>query len=518
MKTAQSIQSPASMIQQAPLLRIALCLMAGMFAADLFGAITLGISLVAIPLFVGSLVIREKKALLMSAALYLLTVGVGAGVKVALLSSQPVGLAVVDCTEAKLVGIVDDEPRATAKGQKAFVQVVGYVREDGKLQPVRERILVYLKPEMTVARHDSVHLRADLRDAWSRHASYLNYLKRSGVQYVAYAKQVIRTGQDASFNARMERMQTTMSDQLAATMPGDSTAAGIARAMFLGDTDHLDRDLRRSFADAGLSHVLAISGMHITAMFLMLNWLLTFLPLHLRTRLLLMLGILLTYMLLTGASPSVVRAVLVSATVIVAQLAHLRTRALNLLGAAAIAQILYDPSVMYQLGFQLSYAAVAGILLLFPLYERLTATTVTALKHLHEWVGVTLSAQTLTTPIILAVFGKFPAYFLLSNVAVALLGTVCTFAGFITLLVSAIPGVNTVAGWICAQLLNALAVVATWFATLPHAVLSADNLSPQGLAIIGLQLLGVVLLGMFTRWVGRKQLAVVVEEEAVAVG
>lgn len=498
MKNARP-NTPLAQIAQAPLFRVALCLMIGVVAFDQLGAAAWWVLVVVAPLLGTAWLFRSKKTVWMSASLYVLLIGAGAGVQMALTESKGSGLAPIDCTEARLIGWVAESPRKTAKGQKVMVNVMAYVDTTGKQVAVNERILVYLKPEMSVARYDSIHLRADLRDVWSQHEGYLAYLHRMGVRYAAYAEAVVRAGQHHDFSTQMEQFQAKMSDQLAATMPGDTTAAGIARAMFLGDTDHLDRDLRRSFADAGLSHVLAISGMHISIMFLMLNWLLGFLPLHIRARNYLMLTILLVYMLLTGASPSVVRAVVVAGALIVAQLAYLRTRALNLLGAAAIVQLLWEPAVIYQLGFQLSYAAVAGILLLYPLYERAAATSNRILRHVHEGAGVTLAAQAFTTPIILAVFGKFPAYFLLANMSVAVLGTVTTFAGFVALLVSWIPGVAGVAGWICAQLLNILAVVATWFAELPYAVLSADNLSLQGIAIVAMQGLAVVALVLIPR-------------------
>jgi len=486
----------SSAFTSAPLFRIALCVVLGIVLAEscglLLATLVAALPLLALLLCFDKRLAAPRMETVFAVLVYTTAIGLGAAYRAGTTWKADAGLAVENCTTVQLAGVIASKPKSNDRGVKAWIEVYGYVRE-GQFYRVSEKVQLYTDGKTAFSKYDTVFVTASLRDVWSRYPGYMAYLQRNGIRFSAYAESVARGGQCHGFAYRLEAMQHHLAAAFTAHIP-DKEAAGIAVAMFLGDTDHLDRDLRNDFAAAGLSHVLAISGMHIAAMFLLLGYLFQLLPIHNRLKHALVLAVLLAYMLLTGASPSVVRAVIMFGTLLLAKIFYLRHSTLNLLGFSALLQILCDTDVVFQVGFQLSYAAVAGIVLVYPLFERWANTPYPILNHLYSWIGVTLTAQLFTTPIILLTFGQFPTYFLAANVCTALLGTACTFVGFIALAFAYVPGLNVVLGYLCYLLLKALALTASWFAALPHAVLTRCDFAQPGMYVLVLQLLAAVLL------------------------
>lgn len=207
----------------------------------------------------------------------------------------------------------------------------------------------------------------------------------------------------------------------------DKKQAGLAEALLMGYKDDLDQDLLLSYINTGVAHVIAVSGLHLGLIYGLLIMLCN--QLSKRWQRWAAPGIIILalwmFALLSGASPSVLRsAIMFTCLVIGNQLPH-RSSIYNSLAASAFLLLCYDPFLCWDIGFQLSYAAVFSILLFMkPIYH---SAFVQNKYWNYAWklIAITLAAQILTLPVSVYHFHQFPVLFLLTNlVAVPLSGII----------------------------------------------------------------------------------------------
>ncbi len=197
----------------------------------------------------------------------------------------------------------------------------------------------------------------------------------------------------------------------------DPRDAGVARALLLGDKSGLDEATQLAYSSTGAVHVLAVSGLHTVVIAAVIVWLLGLIigeryP-WLRFALL-ALG-LFGYALLTGLSESVLRACFMFLLVFAGRIVRRDAHGLNNLGAAAAITLLVSPASLFALGFQLSYLAVAGIMVFYKQIELWMATGNRYVDWAGAAVAVSLAATLGTLPVTIFYFHQFPTYFALST-------------------------------------------------------------------------------------------------------
>src|SRR4051795_8433704 len=142
-----------------------------------------------------------------------------------------------------------------------------------------------------------------------------------------------------------------------------SREAELARGFVLGEDEGIDEATKEDFRRSGLSHLLAVSGENVTLLALLAMPVLGLLGIPLRERLLWVLGLIAVYVPVAGAGPSIQRAGVMGAVGVLALLGGRRTSRLYALALAAVVTLAVDPGVAADFGWQLSFAAVLGILL-----------------------------------------------------------------------------------------------------------------------------------------------------------
>ena len=208
-------------------------------------------------------------------------------------------------------------------------------------------------------------------------------------------------------------------------VPYPSPATGpLVKALTTGDRSGLDRETVQVFRRSGASHLLALSGLHLGILYMLLLRITALFgnrPAVRRTRGLLLIVLSGLYALVTGASPSIVRAFLF---ILLGETARLLGRPqppLRIFCGALLLQLALNPSVIATVGFQLSYLAMAGIYLLFPRLrawypsEGPSADRRNLPRRMWELMALTLSCQAFTAPLAWFYFRTFPKYFLLTN-------------------------------------------------------------------------------------------------------
>lgn len=252
----------------------------------------------------------------------------------------------------------------------------------------------------------------------------------------------------------------------------DRAERGLVKALLLGIRDELDAEQKAAFARSGTIHVLAVSGMHVGLVYAVFMAMLGWWGRKPRARLLraaFILIVLWGYAGLTGWSPSVLRATVMFSFFVVAEVAERQAEPLNNLFGAAFLLLLWDPLMLMQLSFQLSFLAVLGILLFYRPLLRLWQPPGVVLHYFWSLAAVSIAAQAITTPLSLHMFKAFPLWFLPANLVIVGLVTIGVYAGGLMVLLHAVPVAGPALTWVNVQLVGALAWTSRFFADLPAA-------------------------------------------------
>ena len=239
----------------------------------------------------------------------------------------------------------------------------------------------------------------------------------------------------------------------------DEDAYSVITAMTLGEKTTLSKELKDTYSQVGASHILALSGLHIWA-----------------------------FALLTGLSTSVVRAAFMISVYALLSLGYRERMSVNTLAFVAIVLLAINPMAIYDLGFQLSFLAVLGILLIHPLINNLIAPDV---QLRHRWlssawglVTVSIAAQIATAPLIAYQFGRFSTWFLLSNFIVIPMAWLLLNIALLSIVFFwwswALNGLLAILTWLATTMNHAL----EWVAGLPMSSIEGINLSTVQLYLI----------------------------------
>ena len=262
--------------------------------------------------------------------------------------------------------------------------------------------------------------------------NYRNFLKHHGIYHQINLKNAgykILPNGHKNWLYRISKFKTQIKNRLKKHL--SPKTFGLETALLLGERQALSPDIYQNFQATGTVHILAISGLHIGILLLFLNFL--FKPVKRYSTVLFLIttiGILWFYALLTGFSPSVLRAVIMFSFLQIGMQSKRQTNVYNSLFLAALVMLLINPEYLYQVGFQMSFAAVLAIVSFYPVFEKYFPVQQRILKYFTDLLWVSLSAQLGVLPLSLYYFHQFPTYFLLANSLSIPLLFLILFSGF----------------------------------------------------------------------------------------
>lgn len=216
----------------------------------------------------------------------------------------------------------------------------------------------------------------------------------------------------------------------------------ILRALILGDKSKLDDQLQNAYVSAGAMHILAVSGLHVGIIFSILQIILSPLKRGRKTKFAfaaISISVLVFYAFLSGLSPSVCRAVLMTSLIIVSQVLKRKSNIYNTLAVAAFFLLIYDPYQLFSVGFQLSFIAVLGIVYLQPRIFNSISIDNKVFNYVWYLISVTLAAQIAVMPLALHYFHIFPVYFLLANLPLIFMAYIILSGGFLLIVTALLP-------------------------------------------------------------------------------
>lgn len=330
----------------------------------------------------------------------------------------------------------------------------GEIQKDTLLRNIgKKKFLLYFPIDSTtrsLKRGDelliSAHLSPPANNGNPDEFDYARYLLRKGVSGTAYVPAGCwrKIGYDSSLTLRqtaLDYREKVVTLYRKMGFRGDELA--VLSALTVGDKEELSEEIMETYSVAGASHVLALSGLHIG--FLCALFLLLLSPLwkrwsYLKPFLLLLIVLLLwSFAFLTGLSPSVVRAVLMCSIVMLSTLQLQKPLTLNTLAATAFLMLLCNPVGLFDVGFQLSFSAVAAIVLLQPRIYGLFPVKNCVLRKVWALITVSVAAQIGTAPLVMLYFSSFSTHFLLTNIGVIPWVSFIMYSAVVFLLITPFP-------------------------------------------------------------------------------
>ena len=210
------------------------------------------------------------------------------------------------------------------------------------------------------------------------------------------------------------------------SIAGAGSEGAILSAIAIGDRSRIDRTLKDDFRSSGAMHLIALSGLHIGVLYFFLTLTFALLGNSRPARLirkLLILALLWTYAIISGMSNSILRAVIMITVYEAGELFDSDRNLLRALAISAFITTLWQPDAPFQIGFQLSYGAMAAICFIYPAVKSLLECRSALMEKVWNTVALSISCQAATAPLVWLYFGTFPRYFMITNfVAIPLTG------------------------------------------------------------------------------------------------
>lgn len=418
-------------------------------------------------------------------------------------TGAPSVATLVDGEEHELVGTVMDDPRPR---EDRVQLVLGEIATaiDGREIPLGDRLLVWMPRGVDARSGDRLRVsaRIELAEDFDGFA-YREYLSRQGVGAIGRPRFVEVVGEVGGPHRLLAGVRDALLGGLNSIVPEPEAALGAG--ILLGVRAAIAPEINDAFATAGLTHVVAISGWNIAIVAALVAAMAR--PLERRpggrwTTALVTAATVAAYVVLTGASPSVVRAALMAAAMLVARLGGSRAHASSALGLAALVMLLAAPAVLWDVGFQLSLLATGGLIWFGPSIERRLPGWP---GWMREPIALTLAAQLTTLPVILVNFERLSLVAPIANVLVVpfvpiamLFSAVASLAGMLGSAVD-LPllgdGMAWLAGGVAWLVLRVIVTLGTAVASLPLAAVDASIPTPLAAAWLPILALASWALG-----------------------
>jgi competence protein ComEC len=358
-----------------------------------------------------------------------------------------------------LIVRIEESPKEKIRSLKANAEVKSVVNGSeiktalGRLQlyfPKGENLNIHYG-DILIIRNDNLHSIGKPKNPYE--FDYRQFLAFKQIHHQAYISKgnfrILNREPDKSLRGYVVKLNRYFNNILKQNITNSQSFA-IASSLLIGNREYLDFELIKAYSSSGAMHVLAVSGLHVGILFLILDKLMFFLNNRNRKLLLLksfiIIFIIWLYAMLTGFSPSVQRAAIMFSLITLGKSLKRGYDIYNVLSVSAVFQLLLNPFSIMEVGFQLSYSAVLGIVMFQKFFTDLIYVRNKILNYLWQITCVSISAQLITFPIGLLYFHQFPLYFFVSNLVVIPAAFCIMLAGVAMLLLSPFPYISLVLG------------------------------------------------------------------------
>jgi competence protein ComEC len=328
---------------------------------------------------------------------------------------------------------------------------------------IGDQMIILVKPQLITNRNNPFEF------------DFQSFVRKHSVWFSAYLADGtwMKTGRHVR---RLSNLSEQVRQKLLTTLAAqirDKEERSVVEALTLGYREELDPETKDYFSSTGAMHVLAVSGLHVGLIYWILNVLLGGLR---RWKAgqhavpVVLVGLLWGYAFLTGFSPSVQRATVMFSFVIIGNAIRRPVNIFNSLAASALVLVLIRPDVIFEVGFQLSYLAVFGIVLIQPKLAAFVSPQNKIIRAVWELFTVSVAAQMATFPLGLLYFNQMSNLFWVSNFIVIPAATVLIWATFLFFVFSFVPLVSGFFAFLLKWVTHAMILALKYLSKLPLAV------------------------------------------------
>lgn len=376
----------------------------------------------------------------------------------------------------KLIGKIIDYQKGGGQFDKAIVSVEKVVKRFEQVD-VTGDLLLYIKgDDITYEVGEIVLFKADLQTIKNKNNpgefNAEKYWLSKGIKLMAFVPEsnLKVIGMELTFKGFWLGTRASIVKIIDKYVSPENSPLVIA--LTLGDKSNLSVEDKTQFSNSGAMHVLAVSGMHVGILLLFLQWVFKlFKPLRQRNLYLYFaIAFLWCFAFLTGMSASVLRAVMMFSIMAAGQLLGRKIFSFSSLTFSAFILLMVNPMFVFDIGFQLSYLAVIGIVLFFKPIRELYYSRYKLVNYFWEGTALGIAAQIGTVPLTLYYFHQFPNYFLLTNLGVLVMASAAMISVVVLLLLCWIPYLNDLLGWCVDFIFSSFSQFIAWINHLPASV------------------------------------------------
>jgi competence protein ComEC len=372
--------------------------------------------------------------------------------------------------EKNALVITLDEPLVEKTKSFKAIATMNYLLQNDKSIPVTGKVILYLEKDSALPKMNygsQIIFKKPLQEIKNSGNpggfDYKRYCLFHGITHQVFLKkdefEILDGKNENWFKKFIYNSRERVLNILRKNIPGDKEL-GLAEALLIGYKDDLDQKLVQSYTNTGVVHIIAISGLHLGLIY----WLLALLLKPLKNRkkikwlgpVLIITGLWL-FSLLAGAQPSILRSALMFTCIVLGESLSKKTSIYNTMAISAFILLCINPYWIWDVGFQLSYAAVLSIIIFMrPIYNWFYIKN-KALDFIWKLNAVTLAAQVLTVPLSIYHFHQFPNYFLLTNFVAVPLSSILVLGEIFLCAIAWIPAVAILTGkllWLMIWLMN----------------------------------------------------------------
>lgn len=406
---------------------------------------------------------------------------------------------------------IEENPVEKAKTYKIKASCISLFEEDGPKQVKGNLILYFPKSDSILLLSTGKMLLIKTPLQTIKNAgnpgsfNYAAYSLFRGISYQAFLKEgsyrIIATTTEKQvylFNTLKEKALAVLRKNIQ-----QKEALAVAEALLLGYREDLDKELVQAYSNTGVVHIIAISGLHLGMIYALFNWLLGFFGKNNAFarwgKPLIIIAILWVFTLIAGAAPSILRSAVMFSFIVAGDMFNKKTNGINALACSALVLLIFNPFILWDVGFQLSYAAVLSIMVFQQRIYNLLHFNNKLLSGFWRLNSITISAQIITTPIVLYHFHQFPNLFLLTNLLAVPLSGFILYAEILLLIFFALAPLNSWLGKLIEVSINFLNNFIKQVNELPFAVTNQIQISlPEVLLLL-------ITIAFIANWLFRKQ-------------
>ena len=395
-----------------------------------------------------------------------------------------------------LIATISEPTVEKNKSYKALAKVDAIIKKDS-VYPVTGNLLLYFAKDSvpnTIKYGTRIIIKKTLQEIKNSGNpaafDYARYCAFQQIFYQCYLKKndwFLLQGQNTTaYNEIIFNTRQRIVDVLDAYITGKDESA-LAKALLIGYKVDLDKDLVQAYSNTGVVHLIAISGLHLALIYALLFWLTAKIPFIKKSkfiRLILILFCLWFFSLLTGASASVLRSAVMFSFIAAGMAFNKNASIYNSLASSAFILLCYDPFMLWDVGFQLSYLAVLGIVISQRYIYNWFYFSNKILNETWKLASVTLSAQIFTLPVCIYYFHQLPLLFLLSNLIAIPLSMVALWGCILLVFISPLQMAALYFGKVITASIWLLNHIVLFINALPFSLWDGISLSVTGTSLL----------------------------------